>query len=132
MNKEKLRKNLEDAVNAYVKILAERWELNPADFWWVGGRTGLDVFCFNDISAMSLEDMVYIVENGITLEEFDEYEQYNIDAMEFGFDNINLRSWHLGAPRVAKESFDNLRRMKREIAEAVERLKNDKDGKEGF
>ncbi len=132
MNRESLRKNLEEAVDAYVGVLTDRWGLNPSDCWWVGGRTGLDVFCFNDISAMSLEDIVYVVDNDISLEEFDEYEQYNIDAMEFGFDAINLRSWHLGAPRVPKSSFDNLRRMKKEIADEVDRIKNDKHGKEGF
>ena len=121
-----LRKNLENAVNAYTDILIERWELGRADCYWVGDRVGLDLFCFGDISVMSLEDIVYIVEQGITIEEFWEYEQYNVDASEFNFNHINLRSWHEGAPRMPKESIERLRKLKNGFEEAV------KEATEGF
>ena len=75
-----------------------------------------------------MEDIIYIVENDIEEDEVLAWEDYRLDAHEFGFNTPNLRSWHMGCPRTSQEVFDKLRRMKLElqhmIDDEIERIKH--------
>jgi hypothetical protein len=46
-----------------------------------------------------------------------------VEASEFGFDTPNLKSWHMGCPRTSKATFDTLRSLKKDLADAVEEEK---------
>lgn len=116
----KLRENYENAVNAYVDELLRRWELSRHYTWLVGDRVGINTFCFGDIHSMSLDDIIYCVENDVTYKEYLENEDYNIQALEFHFGVINIKSWHEGSPRVPKETFSRLQKMKDDLEKAID------------
>ena len=118
-NLEQVRKDFEKAVDAYTDAFLRQFESEPLYSWWVGGRKGLDFFCFNDTSAITLADMVYVLENGVTYDEYLKYEDYCEHCHEYGFSVMNLRSWHEGAPRISKEAFDRLDEMKKDLNKAV-------------
>lgn len=67
-----------------------------------------------------MEEIIYIVENDIEEDEVLAWEDYTLDASEFGFEMPNLMSWHRGCPRTSQEVFDNLRRMKAELYAAID------------
>jgi hypothetical protein len=71
-----------------------------------------------------MEEIIYIVENDIEEDEVLAWEDYCMDAHEFGFDIPNLRAWHRGCPRTPRETFDHLRELKANLAKAVEEEKN--------
>lgn len=120
-HKQLLKEIFESAVNAYVDAFLELFELGKSDTWWVCDRIGRDVFCFNDLHAISLDEMIYCVENDIKYEEFFEYEEYNLKCSEYNLPYMNLESWHKGAPRHRFESLDAL---KKDLEEAI---KNEKE-----
>ena len=63
-----------------------------------------------------MNDIIFCVQNDVTQKEYMEHEEYNVKAAEFGFNAINLRSWHYGgAPRVEQAVFDKLNALKKEI-----------------
>lgn len=111
----KMRKDFEKAVSKYVTAFLEAFELDPKDCWWVGDRVGLDLFCFGDMYAMPLEEMVYIVENKVTLDEYLAYIDYCEKCAEFRLNDMNLRSWHEGAPRIPEYTFNRLGTLKKNI-----------------
>lgn len=101
----------------YVKLLAEKWDLDANGAYWGCDYGGL---CdFDGDFTITLTDMVYAVENDVSYEEYMQWMNYNIDAHRWGFHNINLKSWHMGAPRVSNEVFVRLQDLKREIDEAI-------------
>jgi hypothetical protein len=55
------------------------------------------------------------------------WEDYMLDALEFGFDVPKLMAWHSGCPRIPNATFDRLRQMKADLEKFVddekERLK---------
>ena len=114
-----MKKDFEKAVGSYVDAFLELFELNKRDCWWVGDRIGLDLFCFGDMYAMSLEEMVYIVENGVTFDEYLAYIDYNEKCAEFNLPTLNLRSWHEGAPRVSDATIQHLKMLKRSLEKAI-------------
>lgn len=122
-HKELLKKNFEDAVNAYVDAFLELFELNKRDSWWVCDRIGMDLFCFGDCHAISLDDIIYCVENGVTYDEFLEHEDYCVQCSHFNLPIINLKSWHDGAPRIPQERFDHLNALKKELDDAIKESK---------
>jgi hypothetical protein len=122
-HKELLKKNYEDACEAYVKAMLESFEIDRKDCWWVGDEVG-DVFMVGDMLTLGMCEIVYVVENNISYDECIEWEDYNLWANEFNFNRLNLKSWHMGAPRVPQETFDKLRKMKDELKNLCEETKN--------
>jgi hypothetical protein len=69
------------------------------------------------------EIVALMVEHDVTEEEYREWSDYCVEASEFGFDTPNLKSWHMRCPRTPQETFDHLRRLKKDLADAVEEEK---------
>lgn len=116
---ETLRHDFEKAVAGYVAAFLKQFEIDEHYCWWVGDRVGLDVFCFEDISAISLPDMIFCVENGVTRKEFFEHEEYCVKCHEYNLPIMNLESWHKGCPRIPQSTFDRLDGLKKDLDDAI-------------
>lgn len=126
-----LRKDFEKAVTAYTDALCEQFGISPRDTWWVRNRIGtgtflLDTFFFGDVYPVSLSDIIYIVEQGITYEEYTDYLDYNSECTQLGLYTLNLESYHNGAPRVRQETFDRLHALRDELQKQIDE-QNGKD-----
>ena len=113
---ETLRHDFEKAVAGYVAAFLKQFDLSEHYCYWVGDRIGVDLFCFNDQYAITLDNMIFIVEEGITFEEFIEWEDYCTKCHEYNMHVMNLESWHKGCPRY---DFSKLDAMKADLDEAI-------------
>ena len=120
---EKLRHDFEKVVAQYTATFLNQFELSENEGWWVGDRIGLDLFCFGDTSAISLDDMVFCIEEGVTYDEFLAHEDYCIKCGEYNLPTMNLQSWHKGAPRIPQSTFDKLDGFKKNLDDAIKDLK---------
>lgn len=121
--KQNLRSRFENACESYRHALEKMWDLNTAYGYWIGDEIG-GVYDNDGFVTLNLLDMIYCIENDISYKEYDEWTEYNIKAHEFNFNFINLKSWHMGCPRVSEETFVHLRKMKKDMADAIEAEKN--------
>ena len=121
--KQMLKKQWRKACKDYLTELLRMWELDAHYGYWSGDEEGT-FYHYGDTHNLTMEDIMYIVDCDIEEDEVLEWEDYLLDAHEFGFDMPNLRSWHNGCPRTPQEVFDKLRNMKAELAKAVEDCKN--------
>lgn len=117
-----LRKNFEDACEAYVLELLNNWDLDSYYGYWIANQIG-GTYAYEDNIYINMDDIVYCVENDIQEKEYVENQDYNVRADEFGFNLINLQSWHKGAPRVPDETFKKLEKMKRDLDDAIKQEK---------
>ena len=120
--KKVLRCEFAVACNGYLCELLRMWELDAHYGYWNSDEPGT-IYHYGETHNLTMDDIIYIVENDIEENEVLAWEDYCLDAHEFGFDIPNLRSWHRGCPRTSKETFDALRLMKNELATAVEEEK---------
>ena len=60
-------------------------------WYWIGDEVG-GVCDFEECDVLNPEDMVRIIENNMTYDEYAEWREANLDNGRF----INLRSWLLG------------------------------------
>jgi hypothetical protein len=121
--KRMLRKQWEQACNGYLVELLRMWELDSYYGFWVGKEVG-GVYDYGyGMFTISMDDIIYCVLEDITREQYEEWQQYICDASEFNFNIPNLRSWMTGCPRIPKETFDTLRKMKQDLLDAVEEEK---------
>ena len=120
----------EKGCNTYLLALANAWEWDCKAYgYWVADEVG-GVFSYGESIFINMDDIVYCVENDIQEKEYVEHQDYNVRANEFGFDLINLQSWHKGAPRVSDETFKKFEAMKRDLNDAINQEKeNQKKGK---
>lgn len=61
------------------------------DWWWIGDTVG-GMCCFDDTDDLNPDDMVLILEKGITYEQYEEWHCANLDNGQY----INLPSWLKG------------------------------------
>lgn len=123
MNKTKqLRTAYNKACNDYLSELLKMWELDSHYGYWIGDDVG-GVYGYDGGFTINMDDIIYCVENGVNERQYCEWQEYIVDASEFGFDMPNLKSWMHGCPRTPQEIFDKLRAMKRDLAAAVEEEK---------
>ena len=99
MSKKKLNKSQKETIELFktaCNCLAELVNMQLFDgcrkWYWIGDEVG-GVCDFDCIDVLNPEDMVRIIENGLTYDEYAEWRDANIDNNRY----INLRSWLMGA-----------------------------------
>jgi hypothetical protein len=117
--KKKLRKDWEQACNAYVNELLRMWELDSCHGFWIGEDVGgiYDYGC--GMFTIVIDDIIYCVENGVTRRQYIGWQEYCCDAAEFGFDQPNLKAWMHGCPRTSEKMFKMLRKLKANLDAAI-------------
>ena len=127
--KRMLKEQWEKACNGYLVELLRMWELDSYYGYWIGDEVG-SVYDYGDgMISISMDNIIYCVEHDVTQEQYMEWQDYNSEAYEFGFDIPNLKSWLRGCPRVSHEAFERLRKLKADLNDAIkeeqERVKNE-------
>ena len=117
-----LKEQWKKACNGYLVELLRMWELDAHYGYWNSDEPGT-IYHYGETHNLSMEEIIYCVENDIEEDEVLAWEDYLLDAHEFGFSLPNLRSWHRGCPRTPQEVFDRLRALKANLNEAVEEEK---------
>ena len=120
--KQMLKEQWRNACNGYLCELLRMWELDAHYGYWTGNEEGT-FYHYGDTHNLTMEDIMYIVDCDIEEDEVLEWEDYCLEANEFGFNMPNLRAWHRGCPRTSQEVFNHLRQMKSDLNAAVEEEK---------
>lgn len=125
--KEILRKSYNDACNKYVAALLRAWDLKTSAYgFWVGNEIG-GVYCYGDELFINMDDIVYMVENDVTLCQYEKYMEYSIWANSYGFTTPNLKSFINGCPIIPIEKREELDKQKRMLEELVKETKKNLD-----
>ena len=117
--KRELKEGYEKACNKYRDELLRMWELDAHYGYWNSDQPGT-IYHYGEVHNLTMEEIVYIVDNDIEEEEVMVWEDYILDALEFGFDTPNLMAWHRGCPRVSIVTFARLRQMKADLEKFVD------------
>jgi len=121
--KQQLKEQWKQACNGFLVELLRMWELDAYYGYWIGDEVG-GMYDYGDgMFTINMDNIIYCVLEDITREQYMEWQEYIVDAAEFGFTTPNLRSWMHGGPRTSPEVFEKLRGMKREFEKSVEEAK---------
>lgn len=121
--KRMLKEQYEKYCNGYLTELLRMWELDACYGYWNSDEPGT-IYHYGDTHNLTMEDIIYIVENDIEEDEVLAWDDYCMDAYEFGFTMPKLQAWHKGCPRTPPEVFGKLRQMKADLYKAVEEEKS--------
>ena len=117
--KKMLKEQYEKACNGYLCELLRMWELDAHYGYWNSDMPGT-IYHYGETHNLSMEDIIYIVENDIEEDEVLAWEDYLLDANEFGFNLPNLKSWHMGCPITEQSVFEHLRQLKMDLQNEIE------------
>lgn len=120
--KAQLKEQWEKACNGYITELLRMWELDGYYGSWIAEEVG-GVFDYGGSFTIGMDDIIYCVENDVTESQYMEWQEYIIEAHEFGFDKPCLKAWMHKCPRVTKETFDKLRALKENLNKAIDEEK---------
>ena len=123
MNKahiKQLKENYEKACNNYVAALLNLWGIDSKSTYWIGGEVG-GVCDVDGWITISMQDIVYCVDNNVTSKEVDEWQEYYVKCIKYNIPTMNLNAWHKGAPRY---DFTKLDALKKDLDNTIENEKN--------
>lgn len=116
MNKEKLKKDYENACNAYLKVFCEKHEfygLDNPETYWIGDQVGGIANCGD--FTFDMATIVTDIDKEAPEEELLKWYDYNMDAADCGVPQPNFHAWIHGCPRSSKEFFERVRAMRKEL-----------------
>ncbi len=118
-----LRNNFDKAVDEYVAALLKMYEWDGRYGYWIADdNTG--VYAYGDYHFIALADIIYIVDNSVPLDTFEEWDEYCLWAHKFSQTIPNLPSWVKGCPRLSKDERMHLEKLKDDLKEAIESYKD--------
>ena len=104
-----IKKQFENTAELYRIELCKMFEFRYGDTYWIGDEVGgtLDIGCGR--LTLTYDDMRYIVDNKVTLDEVDEWYDYNnsVAYIKEYLSMINLKHWHKGCPHVDATRWDS-------------------------
>ena len=98
MNRNKAHRKVPSVVRKYKKACDDLAELvneqifdGCREWYWIGDEVG-GACDFEETDVLNPEDMVRIIENGLTYDQYAEWREANLDNGRY----INLKSWLMG------------------------------------
>ena len=85
-------RNFKKACEDLAELVNEQLFDGCREWYWIGDEVG-GACDFEDCDVLNPEDMVRIIENRITYDEYAEWREANLDHAQY----INLKSWLMGA-----------------------------------
>lgn len=131
MDKEKLKKDYENACNAYLEAFCEKHDfygLDSPETYWIGDEPGGIANC-GDLT-FGMATIVTDIDKDAPEEELWKWYNYTLDANEFKLTVPNFEHWLMGCPRTPEKWFDDMRAKRKEFEDLLkqenERLRNGK------
>lgn len=111
-----MKKDYENAVEAYLKAFCEMYGLPYDTDGWVGREPGTiaevgDFF-------FGFDDMKRCVDNGYSWDDVAEWYEYCVEAGMYGISAPNLKSWMAGCPRIGEDEMERIRAAASRVDEA--------------
>ena len=88
----KIIKQYKDSCNELAELVNMQLFDGCRKWYWIGDEVG-GTCDFEEADVLNLEDMVRVIENNMTYDEYAEWRDANIDNNRY----INLKSWLMGA-----------------------------------
>lgn len=90
-----LAKTYEGICEEYRRRLSEAWEIPLDDLWWHGDEIGGGLFLADWWAPLDMQELRYVVENGVSFEAWLEYCAFMETEIIKGNDRprINFTSW---------------------------------------
>jgi len=98
----KIHKDFENTAELYRIELCKMWEIRYSDTYWIADEVGGVLDVQGGFLDLGYDDVRYIVDNRINMQETEKWQEYNSDVeyIKLHLSHINLKSWVAGCPRV--------------------------------
>lgn len=125
--KKHLRKQLTDAANAYALELHRQWGMErTGDDYWIAGEEhpACAPYQLHAYYFLSLDDIQYIIDHGISQDEYDQYHTYCERLALINFSIPTLRQWRERPDRrVADDQLEHIQMLREQLGQEIERVK---------
>lgn len=125
--KEKRIRDFGRACDAYVKEFCRMYDFSYKDACCIPDKIGVgSVYAIADY-YFDFGDIRLCVDEDVEWKDIIEWYDYTMEAVPLGFNNINLKSWLMGAPRASKDEIERIKSLRNEIEDIVKNA-NEKNG----
>ena len=120
-----LKQEYEHICNRYLVEFANKYELSLEPDAWVSGDVGTVAYVSD--YYFGFDDIRRCVDENVEWQDLIEWYDYNCEGGMLGLNQINLKSWLMGAPRASKETIAEIKARRNELEELIKN-QNEKNG----
>ena len=120
-----LKQEYEHICNRYLVEFANKYELSLEPDAWVSGDVGTVAYVSD--YYFGFDDIRRCVDENVEWKDLIEWYDYNCEGGLLGLNQINLKSWLMGAPRASKETIAEIKARRNELEELIKN-QNEKNG----
>lgn len=120
-----LRLAYEAAVENYLAAFLAKYDLDCDPEPWVSNEVGT-IAMIGDY-YFGFDDIRRCVDENVKWKDLIEWYDYNLEGGMLGLNQINLKSWLMGAPRASKKDIANIKAKRKELEELIQQ-QNEKNG----
>ena len=117
-----LREDYERACNAYLVELSNMWHWDSFYGYWVDDCIG-GLYAYGDDTFISIDDIIFCVDNDIKEEEYEKWKEYCLFAHEYNFEVPKFESWVKGCPRISDADQKKIIKKKKEFESFIDKCK---------
>lgn len=119
LNKNKLKRDFQDACNAYLKAFCEKhgYDYEDAHDSWAAGDVGGVVLCGDQ--CVSIDTIRTDIDMDAPEEELLKWYDYVTEVGFYNLPSMNFENWLKGAPRIPRESIENIKARKQELDDLI-------------
>lgn len=117
LNKNKLKRDFENACNAYLKAFCEKHGYDYEGTYWAGGDIGGMVLCGDQF--VSIDTIRTDIDMDAPEEEFLKWYDYTSEVTAYDLPSMNFQNWLKRAPRIPRESIENIKARRQELDELI-------------
>lgn len=117
--KKELKQNFENACNAYLKAFCEKhgYDYEDAHDSWAAGDVGGVVLCGDQ--CVSIDTIRTDIDMDAPEEELLKWYDYVTEVGFYNLPSMNFENWLKGAPRIPRESIENIKARKQELDDLI-------------
>lgn len=116
-----LNSNYESACNNILQAFSKEYDVQVTPNDWVGDECGT-IVCVNEEFFINMEDIRFMLNKGISWNDFLRWWDYCQDCGYLGLKSMNLRAWVNGAPHHSEEEIERLKSLRKEFDDTVNKL----------
>ena len=118
-NRKQLKENFNKACNDYLEAFCKKQGFSS--LYWVADRVGEIADC-NECFTFNFNDIRTDIDTDAPTQEIVDWNDYCMEADLVGLETPDYRHWLQGCPRADKQTIDELKEMRQELFDEIERI----------
>lgn len=103
---EQIKEQYREVANKYLATFLDMFDWDSQYGFWIDDDVFTGIYCYSSYYIIDFVDIMYIVNNCVEKEDFDEWYDYTLWTMEYDLPTPDFHQWMNGFQRMSPEEME--------------------------